>query len=172
MTHVITLKIGGTTKRSRFEPKPVSLDWDNLPDASQKFVIEYGLRQYLADAMAGAESQSEAYDNIDERVGKLTSGDLSRTKGEAKAKPDTEESRAIKLAAAFIRDQLKQANAKAEAAQIKEAAQALVEADPAYLKEAKRQLAEEAKLKAAEPSDAAAGVLASILAKVGGNASE
>jgi hypothetical protein len=122
------------------------------------------LKQYLADAMAGAESEAEAHDSVKGRVAKLLAGDLSRQRGDGTAKPDTLEGRAIKLAKAFIRDQLKAANAKAEKEQIDEAAKELVKDDPKWTKEAKTQLDAETSMKA-ETSDAATSIIAGLLAK-------
>lgn len=166
---VIALEIGSTSKRSRFKPLPVSIDWNKLPDASQNFIIRYGLKQWLADAQAGAESEAIAHDAVKERVKKLETGDLTRAKGEGAAKPDTVESRALKLAVAYIREQLKAANAKAEAAVIKEAAAELVKGDESFTKEAKKQLDAEAKM-AEGKTDAAKTVIGNLLAKIGGNA--
>lgn len=163
----LELTIGSTGKRSRFTPLAVSLDWDALPDASQRFVIMYGLRKYLQDARAGIEDEKEAREASLARVEKLKSGDLSRTKGEAREKPDTVESRALKLASAFIREELKKVEAKAEASAIREAAQELVRDEPKWKAEAKKQLDAEAGLK--EPNEAGKAVIASLLAKIGGN---
>ena len=163
--HVIKLVIGGKTKKSRFTPLPVDVDWNALPDASQAFVIAYGLKQYLADGMAGAESEAEAHNEVKARHEKLKAGDLSRAKGERTEKPDTVDSRALKLATAFIREALKAEDVKADAATIKEAAQELVKDEPKWKAEAQKQLDAEAKAKA-DPGDRAKSIVAGILAKV------
>ena len=161
---MIELNIGSTSKRSRFTPKPVSIDFDALPEASRAFVIAYGLRQYLQDAQAGAETEAEAHANVDARVTKLKSGDLTRTRGEGLSKPDTVESRAIKLAKDFLRNALKEAKATATKKQVAEAASELIKTDSTFMKEAKKQLDAETGLKG-ESNEAKSSVLDSILAK-------
>lgn len=162
--NIIALEIGGKTKKSRFAVKAVSLDWNSLPDASQAFVIRYGLKQYLQDAMAGAESEAEAHTGVDDRVAKLVSGDLARTKGEGVRRPDTVESRTMALARDFIRKALKDANATADKDTVNEAAKALAEGDPSFKKLAEKQLAEEKTVKEGG-NDAAKSIIAGLLAK-------
>lgn len=166
---VFELTIGGDTKRSSKGKHPVTIDWDALPDASQEFVIRYGLKQYLADGMAGAEDEAEAKAGVAERKRKLIEADFSRTRGEGSDKPDTVDTRALKLARAFIREKLKAANAQADKDKIAEAAKALIEADESFRKEAKKQLDAEAKSKE-NLGGAADAVLADILAAAAGNA--
>lgn len=163
MTTIYELSLGGQTKRSKVQPFARKVEWNTLPDASQDFIVRYGLKQYLADAMAGASDQADAEAKVDARVAKLVSGDLSRTKGEGGDKPDTEQGRALKLARQAIRDKLKAGNRTATKEQIAEAAKVLVEKDPRFTKEAKRQLAEEAKAKAALADDETADILADLL---------
>lgn len=165
VAHAIELSIGATTKRSRFAPLPVNVDWNALPDASQAFVIRYGLKQYLADAMAGCESEAEAHNEVKARVAKLLSGDLSRARGEGLSRPDTLETRTNKLARAFLVAALKEANAKATKEQMVEAVAELVKTDGSFAKEAKKQLDQETAMKEGK-SDAANTVLSGILAKV------
>lgn len=145
----IEMQIGGATKRSKYTPKAVSIEWDKLPPASQDFVIRYGLKQYLADGVAGAEDQAAFDAGVDERLGKLTSGDLSRTKGEGKAKPDTELGRAQKLAKESIRAKIKDAKLEVTTEQREEIYTKFL-ADEAkmapFVAEAKRQLAMEAQV--------------------------
>lgn len=141
-----TLTIGGQTKRSTLGQHPVEIDFDTLPDASKSFVIAYGLRQYLADAMAGAESAEDAKAKIESRRDKLVSGDLSRTRGEGLTAPDSEGGRALKLAKAAIRAAMKVQNVKADKDAINEAASKMIAADGSWLEKAKKQLADESKL--------------------------
>lgn len=162
-TNMISLTIGGNTKRSKSGQHPVSLDWNALPDASQAFIIQYGLKQYLADGMAGAENEADAKTGVEARVAKLLSGDLSRTKGEAKDRPDTEGGRALANAKAAIRTAMKAANVKADKDAVTEAAKALVESDPQWLADAKAELAKETKM-------ATALDLTALIAKAAGNA--
>jgi predicted lipid-binding transport protein (Tim44 family) len=153
---MLNLSIGGKTARSKYEPKAVAVDWENLPDASRQFVLLYGLKQYLADGTAGAESQDDFNAGIDGRLAKLVSGDLSRKTGERDAKADSPEGRAFKLAKEAIRARItnaRKADPKADINATKEAidaaAKAWVEKDPKWLKEATRQL-EEAKAAASD----------------------
>lgn len=143
----IQLTIGGDTKRSKKGKHPVKIDWNALPDASQFFIINYGLRQYLADGMAGAETEAEAAAAIAERTRKLTEADFSRTRGEGTSKPDTVDVRALRLAKEFLRNRLKEANQTVEKDKIAEAAAKLVETSTPmdWKAEAKKQLDAEAK---------------------------
>ena len=145
----LTLTIGGKTARSKYEPKQVTVDFAKLPQASQDFIIAYGLKQYLSDGVAGVESQLEFDNGIIDRMKKLDSGDLTRTRGEGKAKPDTETGRAQKLAKEAIRAKIKAASAEVTTEQ-REAIYAKFFADETkmapFMAEAKRQLAGEAKM--------------------------
>lgn len=143
---IYDLIIGGQTKRSTLGQHPVKIDWDAMPDASKDFVIRYGLKQYLADGMAGAENVDAAKAGVDGRAAKLASGDLTRTRGEGKEAPDTEGSRALKLAKATIRKAMAAANVKATKEAVAEAATKMVASDEKWLKQAREQLADEAKL--------------------------
>lgn len=160
---IYALVIGGQTKRSTNGTHPVNVDWNKLPDNAQDFIVKYGLKQYLSDAMAGASSESDAKAKIEARLAKLVSGDLSRTKGEGSDKPDTEQGRALKLAREAIRNMLKAKNKTATKEQVAEAAKKLIEAKPAYLAEAKKQLAAEAKSKEALAADDEADILADLM---------
>lgn len=166
--NVIEIQVGSNGKRNKIGLIPVSLDWDVLSDETKMVVIKHGLKQYLADASAGVTDRKVAEERIMAKRAKLLSGDFTRTRGEGVSKPDTTESRALKLARDFIREQLKALNAKAEKEQIAEAAKELVESEPQYLAEAKKQLEAEAKMKDGK-SEAGANVIANLLAKVGGN---
>jgi hypothetical protein len=158
----ITLKIGGNTKRSRFAAFERTVDVATLPANAMAFIVHYGLKQYLQDGMAGAETEAEAVAGVDERIGKLKSGDLSRARGESD-KPDSVESRAIKLAKAFLRDQLKAANKTAPKEKVAEAAATLVTSQPKWKAEAKKQLDNEAKAKEALSDEDSAAILADLL---------
>lgn len=166
MTKNIELVIGGNTKRSRTGQHPVSIDFDALPEASQSFIVSYGLKQYLADGMAGAESEADAKAGVEARVAKLQSGDLSRARGEGTAKADTVEGRALKLARDAIRASLKAANQTADKELIAEAAKEFVKTDPSFMKEAKKQLDQEAKAKETlSGSDALSAIMAKLTSK-------
>ncbi len=145
----INMQIGGATKRSKFQPKTVEIAWAALPQASQDFIVRYGLKQYLADGVAGCESQDEFNKGVDERLNKLVSGDLTRTKGEGAKRPDTETGRAQKLAKESIRAKIKEANLTVTA-EAREAIYAKFLADETkmapFVAEAKRQLAMEAQV--------------------------
>lgn len=166
----IQLTIGGKSKRSRLGQHSVAIEWDKLPDASQLFVINYGLRQYLADATAGAGTEADAKAGIESRVRKLQDADFSRTRGEAADKPDTVEGRFLKLARADIRERLKAANQTVEKEKIADAAKALLakkDEHPLAKKlfaEAKRQIDAEAKAKDTLAAEDGADILADLLA--------
>lgn len=166
MTNTIELVIGGNTKRSRTGQHPVSVDFDALPETSKAFIVSYGLKQYLADGMAGAETEADAKAGVEARVQKLQSGDLSRQRGEGASKADTVEGRALKLAREAIRASLKAANQTAEKELIAEAAKEFIKTDESFMKEAKKQLDQEAKAKETlSGSDALASIMAKLTTK-------
>lgn len=160
---IYDLVIGGQTKRSTSGQHEVKIDFDALPDASKEFIVRYGLKQYLADGMAGASNVVEAEAGVTSRVAKLKSGDLSRVRGEGKTAVDSTEQRAIKLAKAAIRAAIKAKNGSATKEAIDEAAKKLVTTQPKWLTDAKKQLEMEAK--SGEDMD-----LGELLASVAGNA--
>lgn len=143
----LTLQIGRTGDKAKFQGREVMIDLATLPAASVMFALTYGLKQYIADGTAGSEDQA-GYDlGIDQRLRKLAEGDFSRKTGEGRGpRTDTPEGRAIKLAKVAIKAKLEAAGAKAEAAKITEAAKKMVDAQPVWLERAKKQLADEAKL--------------------------
>lgn len=145
-----TLTLGGQTKRSQIAQFTRNVEWNGLPDNAQEFIVRYGLKQYLADAHAGATEQSDAEAKVDARIAKLISGDLTRTRGDTD-KPDTETGRALKNAKAAIRKALKDANKTADKETIANAAKAAVEKNPKWLADARKQL--EAERKASEDTD-------------------
>lgn len=166
MTNMINLTIGGNTKRSRTGQHPVGIDWDALPEASKSFIVSYGLKQYLADGMAGAEDEAQAAEGVKARVAKLLSGDLIRARGEGTAKADTVEGRALKLAREAIRASLKAANQTADKELIAEAAKEFIKTDESFMKEAKKQLDQEAKAKETlSGSDALSAIMAKLTSK-------
>jgi len=146
---IYELTIGGNTARSKTGQHPVKVDYDALPDASRDFLQRYGIKQYLADGMAGAANVAEAKAGVEARLAKLLSGDLARTRGEGKEAPDTVETRALKLVRAAIRATMKAKNVKANKETVNDAA-AKVLADEAKGKawraKAKQQLDDEAKM--------------------------
>lgn len=158
------ITVGSTGKRNKIGTFTVPVAWDALSDEVQIFIIKHGLKQYLADAAAGVTDRSDAEARIKAKLAKLVSGDLSRSRGEGPSRPDTVDSRALKMARDHIRTLLKEANEKADKEAIAEAAKLLVAEEPKWKKEAKAQLDREAQLKA-EPTEAASGVIASLLAK-------
>lgn len=158
----LDLTIGGTSKRSKIAPFTRSVDFDALPEASRAFVIRYGLKQFLADGMAGETEQANAESGVDARIAKLLSGDLSRSRGEREI-VDTVESRALKMARAAIRDKLKAANVTAEKEKVAEAAKALVASQPKWKAEAKKQLDAEAAAKGALADAETDALLADLL---------
>lgn len=160
---IYELTIGGATKRSTTGQHPVKVDFDALPETSKDFVIRYGLKQYLADGMAGAENVATAKAGVEARVAKLESGDLSRSRGEGKEAPDTVETRAIKLAKAAIRANAKAKNIKPTKEQVADAAAKLVAKDDSWKAKAKEQLDTEAKMAQSSDMD---DLLADILGTV------
>ncbi len=160
----IVLTIGGNTKRSRFTHE-AKVDWEKLPEESRAFIIRYGVKQYLADGTAGAETEAEFKAGVDSRVAKLLAADFTRAKGEGNAKPDTPEGRALKLAKAFLREQIKTANAKALAADakaeplkpapevIEASAKKMLAANGKWLAEAKAQIEREKALAGEETGE-------------------
>src|SRR5690606_30458800 len=159
-----TLMIGGKTKRSRFAPREVTIDFTKLPEESQTFVIRYGLTQYLADGAAGAESQDAFNEGIAARQTKLANADFRRASGEPKA--DTETTRALRLARAAVRSAAKAKGIALDKEKVAELAEKAVESNPEYRAEAKRQLAAEAK--AAEKA-AGDDTMDALLAEIGIN---
>lgn len=159
---VQTLTIGGNTKRSKLGQHKVEIDFDALPQASKSFVIAYGLKQYIADGMAGANDETDAASGVSERVRKLKEADFARTRGES-TNVDSVEQRAIKLAKAAIRTALKAKNAKADKEQIDTAAKAYVERDPQWKLKAKEQLDFEATLAEQVTNEEEDSILADLL---------
>lgn len=154
---MITLQIGGNTKRSKFQPKEVSIDWAKLPEASQDFLIRYGLKQYLADGTAGEETQAAFEAQIEARMERLAKADFTRTRGEASVKTDTEALRATKLVRDDIRKRIKAAGlegvSKDKVAELVAAIMGDETKSAPFRQEAKRQLESEAKLAQATPDD-------------------
>lgn len=168
---VLEMTIGSTGKRARFEPKLVQLDMAALPKESIEFALAYGLKQYIADGAAGSEDQAGFNLGVEQRVRKLLEADFARAKGETSNRPDTAEVRAKKLAAQAIRTKLQANGAKADAKAINEAAGKMVAADPKWITAAKKQLADEAKLRAEEAeADGMDDIMADLLGLNGGEA--
>jgi hypothetical protein len=165
ITGKVDFTIGGKTAKSKWTPHVATIDFDSLPEASRAFLLHYGIRQYLADGMAGATSQAEFDTGIKDRLTKIAEADFSRTRGEGLGKPDTDESRAIKLAKAAIRAKAKANNMTLTKEKVDETATKLIAADPKFLAEAKKQLAAEAKLR--ESADGSDDLLAAMLAEAG-----
>lgn len=150
------VKVGGETKRSRFAPILIDVDWDKVHPAAKEFITRFGLRQTLANATIGAENQDQFNEAAKGYVERLYDGSAgSRVKGETK--PDTAMSRALKNARAFVRAQLKTANKTAESEAIAAGAKLLVERSRPvdWLAEAKAQI--EAEKLLAEKAGQAAG---------------
>lgn len=156
----IQLTIGGNTKRSRTGQHPVEVDFDALPEESRAFIIAYGLKQYLADGMAGATTEAEAKAGVDERLRKLAEADFRRTRGEA-GPTDDEATLAKQIAREEIRTALKAKGVKLPKERVGELVDKLFERDETRLrKEAAKRIAE--RRKAAEGLD-----LEDILGEIG-----
>lgn len=142
---VIQLTIGGNTKRSKLGQHAVEINWDELNADVQDFVKRYGLKQYIADGMAGTVNVQDAAAGVAERVRKLVEGDMGRTRTEGSAKADSVEVRALKLARAKVRDTAKVRKVKLEKEQVEAAAKAWFERDPTmFLELAQKELEAEA----------------------------
>lgn len=164
------LTIGGNTKRSKLGTFDVELpDFDVLPEKTRDFVIAYGLKQYLADGMAGAADRSAAQEGIDKRVTKLVEGDFTRTRGES-TKVDSVDQRALKLIRQFIRDQAKAQSLKLDKEQVDETAALYLESPKGqkYRDIAERQLAEERAIQNEPDEDAGDDILGNLFSSVMG----
>lgn len=144
----LSLQIGRTGEKAKFQGRLVNIDLRTLPAASIAFALEYGLKQYLADGTAGSEDQTGYDVGLDQRIAKLKEGDFSRKAGTSGPRQTTPEGLAKKLAADAIRLKLSAAGHKADAKAINEAAAKMVEAQPVWLERAKKELAETAKMSA------------------------
>jgi hypothetical protein len=152
---MINLTIGGTTKRSNNGQTAVEIDWENLPQASREFIVAYGLKQYLADGAAGAQSHDELVQGVAERVRKLETADFQR-KGSGAERGDTETTLALKFAREAIRAACKAQNMAAPAKEkLAEMAKGLIESNPKYRKDAQAELARRAKATEAFAGDEA-----------------
>lgn len=147
----LTIQIGRTGEKAKFQGKEVKIDLTKLPMASIVFALTYGLKQYIADGTAGSEDQTGYNVGIQQRLDKLAEGDFTRKSGEREAKGDSPEGRAKKMAVAAIKAKLAASGAKADTKAINEAAAKMVEAQPVWLEKAKKALQEEAKM--AEAAD-------------------
>lgn len=145
-SHIVTLQIGRTGEKAKFQGREVTIDLTAMPADSLAFALIYGLKQYIADGTAGSEDQTGYDVGIEQRLAKLAEGDFSRKAGERGPRADTPEGRAKKLAVAAIRQKLKAAGQDATAAKINEAAAKMIDAQPVWLERARKALAEEAKL--------------------------
>lgn len=150
-TGVLSLKIGRTGEKAKYQGQVVEIDLAKLPAESIAFALVYGFKQYIADGTAGSEDQA-GYDlGIRLRLQKLAEGDFTRAAGERGPKVETAEGLARKNAAAAIRAHLTAKGVKAEAKVINEAAAKQVESNPKWLKEAQASI--EASRKLAETLD-------------------
>mgnify|MGYP000261035465 CR=1 FL=1 len=142
----------GEAEKAPFAKFQTVTVWNDLPDVSKAFLIEYGLTQYLNDGGAGAETDAEFEAGIKSRQDKLLVGDFSRTKGEREAKADTLAKRILKVAkaawaariAGLTETQAAAFKALAKEAQDKAREAWLAKNAEAHKAEAERQLAAEA----------------------------
>lgn len=159
-TMTVELTIGGNTKRSTTGQHPVKVEFHQLPDASQDFIIRYGLKQYLADGTAGATSVEEAATGVNDRLAKLISGDLTRTRGD-KEPVDTVETRAVKIVKGVIAQQAKAKGVKLSKEQVAATVKAVMDNEDKakqYRAQAKKELDQLAKF--GEDDDILAGIIA------------
>lgn len=63
------------------EGRTVEIDWDALPAASKSFVINYGLKQLLADSHVSGKTADEKLGLLDKKLDKLLEGTLSIRSG-------------------------------------------------------------------------------------------
>lgn len=79
---------------------PVAIDFSALPEASQLFVVEYGLKQYIQDGAAVSKKDSdgnekseqdianEKREGVEERVANLQAGEFTRRSTAVKLTPE------------------------------------------------------------------------------------
>lgn len=158
-----TFQIGGATKRSKFAPVTVEVDFTTLPQASQDFLVAYGIKQYLADGVAGAESDQDFNEGVAARLAKMKDGTVGvRGSGEGKGPTDSVEVLARQLARQAINAALKaQGIDKPEAEAMNAAITQLLASDngAAFRTEAATQI-EARKAKTASLSGVLAGLFA------------
>lgn len=139
------LTIGGNTKRSKTGQHKVNIDFGALPPESQTFIVRYGLKQYLADGMAGATTEAEAAEGVNQRVAKLLAADFTRTRGES-GPTDDEATLAKQIAREEIRTALKAKGVKLPKERVGELVDALFTRDETRLrKEAAKRIADRKK---------------------------
>ena len=104
------------------------------------FVIRYGLKQYLADGMAGALNADEAKTGVDARVAKLLAADFTRTRGESGPTDDVA-TLAKRIAREEVQTALKAKGVKPGKEKVAEIVEALFTRDEARLrKEAEKRI--------------------------------
>jgi hypothetical protein len=165
------LTIGGNTKRSKLGTFDVELpDFDVLPEKTRDFVIAYGLKQYLADGMAGAADRDAAQEGIDKRTAKLLEGDFTRTRGDGAGKVDSVDQRALKLIRQMIRDKAKAQSVKLDKEQVDETAQTYLDSPKGqqYRDIAQRQLDEERAIQNEPDEDEGDDILGNLFSSVAG----
>ena len=142
-------QIGGQTKRSKFTPKSVEIDFEKLPQGSTEFLLAYGLKQYLADGAAGAQSQSEFDEGIAARLDNVKKASFARARVERGPSDDTE-TLAASLAKQEIRRRAKAKKVELSKDRVDELAKQARESKSTFwhgcLEEASRQIAARAKL--------------------------
>lgn len=74
MTKVISVTIAKISQS-------IDIDFDTMPDSSRDFIFNYGIRQYLNDAVAGESDADKGLEKVMARMAKLESGDLSARAG-------------------------------------------------------------------------------------------
>jgi hypothetical protein len=143
----------------------ITLNGDEMPHESVEHAIRYGVTQWCQDGAAGAQNQSEYTEGFGDRVTRLLSGEIGRAKGEGREASDPIGTAAKSLARNALRAAVDATVWKALSKEQKaEAFNAFYEANAdTFRKEAE---------KAAKATNNLAGssdLLASLLAKAGGN---
>lgn len=100
--------------------RDVAIDIDELPEASLRFLITYGLKQKLADSYAGAKDANEVEARLDTVLGKIAEGTLAER---TRASGDAVEREMVKIAREMLANALKAQGKTAD----KETAARLVE---------------------------------------------
>jgi len=159
----VVLTIGGESKKSKWAKREVSVDWDKLPAASQDFVKRYGLKQYIADGMAGATTQAEANEGIDDRLRKLKEADFKRSVGDRGPTNDPNVL-ARQMAMTVVKDTFKEKNiALPEKSKLQSIADAyFTKNEKDLVKEATRQIENRKKLAQAAAEAAGDDIMAAL----------
>jgi hypothetical protein len=68
----------------------LTFNWDELPENVQSFVVEYGLKQIIGDAISGIKDADEAADKVRAKAAALREGTVKMSGGGGRAKSEVE----------------------------------------------------------------------------------